>query len=397
MNELRNKSTRLAGNITLRFSRSLSKQIDWSNRLIGIIGARGVGKTTLMLQRLKQKYGNSHEALYVSLDDFYFSANSLYQLAFDFRNRGGKCLFVDEVHKYLDWSYDLKNIFHSIPDLNVVFAGSSIIDLLKQDADFCRNAATHNLVGLSFREYLSHINVADISALNLVNLLENHKEIANDLSYRFKPLLHFEKYLRSGYYPSFNDQGELDQSWIEQVLQQTIEIDLNYMEGYDPHNASSMKQLLYIISQNVPFKPNILKLSEKIGIHRNTLVVYLFHLEKAKLIQLLYPSGSIVSILQKPHVIFLNNPNLNYLLSEKEPEMDLLRKTFFMNQVGSVASVKKPQFGDFEVDSQWIFEVGNHKKISRHLKDNPNAYLATDGIEIGTNNIVPLWMFGLLY
>jgi hypothetical protein len=185
--------------------------------------------------------------------------------------------------------------------------------------------------------------------------------------------------------------------WVEPNLQQIIESDLNYIEGYDPHNVSRMKQLLYIISQNVPLKPNILRLSEKIGIHRNTLVVYLFHLEKARLIQLLYPSGSIISILQKPQVILLNNPNLNYLLSEKEPEMDVLRKTFFMNQVGSVASVKKPRFGDFEVDSQWVFEVGDHKKISRHLKENPNAYLASDGIEIGNGNFVPLWLLGLLY
>jgi len=169
------------------------------------------------------------------------------------------------------------------------------------------------------------------------------------------------------------------------------------MEGYDPHNVLRMKQILYTISQSVPFKPNILKLSEKVGIHRNTMVVYLFHLEKARLIQLLYPSGSLVSILQKPHVIFLNNPTLTFLLSEKEPDMDHLRKTFFMNQLGSVAIVKKPRYGDFEIDGQWIFEVGEHKKLSRHLRGNPNAFVATDGIEIGANNIVPLWLFGLLY
>jgi hypothetical protein len=397
MKALWNKSNQLVGEISLGFTRHIIHHIDWNHKLIGIIGPRGVGKTTLLLQQLKRRYGVSNEALYISLDDLCFSNNSLYQIAFDFRNRGGKCLFVDEVHKYTQWSIDMRNIFHNLSDLKIVFAGSSIIDLLKQDSDFCRNAITYSLSGLSFREYLERTNISEVSTVDFETLLKDHKEIATGLSANFKPLLHFENYLKSGYYPCVDEQGTINRLILEQYIKQTIETDLNYMDGYDPRNVNRIKQLLHIIAQGVPLKPNIVKLSERIGIHRNTLVVYLFHLEKARLIQLLYPSGSIISILQKPHYVFLNNANIAYIITEKEPEINSLRKTFFMNQVGAVYSVKSPRYGDFEVDGRWIFDVGEHKKLTKHLKDNPNAYLATDGIEIGSGHTIPLWMFGLLY
>lgn len=397
MNKLRDKSNQVIGSVPMRFSRHLSEKIDWNHRLVGIIGPRGVGKTTLMLQQMVHRFGNSYEALYISLEDFYFSSHSLYQLAYDFRNRGGKCLFVDEVHKQANWSQDLINIFHNIQDLSVVFSGSSVIDMLKQGADFCKNVKTYNLQGLSFREYLKYIGVADLPVFSLEDIINNHRDIALDLSSGFKPLFHFDNYLVNGYYPSTYNQTDNTLQNIEQLLMQAIEVDLNYLEGYDPHNAGNMKQLFYAIAQNAPFKPNILRLSEKVGVHRNTLIVYLFHLEKAGLIQLLYPAGSIISILQKPQSIFLNNSNIHTLLSERELTAGTISKTFFMNQFSHLWSVKKPNNGDFEVDAKWIFEVGTYKKPSKFLVNNPHAFSATDGIEVGSNHTIPLWLFGLLY
>lgn len=373
------------------------EKIDWSWRLVGILGARGAGKTTLLLQYLKRNIGIGNEAMYASLDDIYFSGHTLYNLAQEFSNKGGKYLFIDEVHKYPSWSAELKNIYDSIPDLNVVFTGSSIIDLLKQDTDLSRRAITYELNGLSFREYLALNKTATLQAIDLGTILHHHSEISLELSSQFKPLLHFNNYLKHGYYPFFIESEKLYQLRLEQVLQLTMENDLAFIDGYDPRNAFKIKQLLYIIAENVPFKPNLVRISEKIGIHRNTLINYLFYLEKARIINLLYPSGISVSILQKPEKIFLNNPNLAWLLSEQTPNKGSLRETFFFNQISAAHIVKAPKAGDFEVDNQWIFEIGGEKKTAKQIHQIPNGYIVSDDIEIGAYQKIPLWLFGMLY
>ena len=397
MESLKAKSNFLITRTPLDFSRYLMGKIDWSWRLVGILGARGAGKTTLLLQYLKRNIGIGNEAMYASLDDIYFSGHTLYNLAQEFSNKGGKYLFIDEVHKYPSWSAELKNIYDSIPDLNVVFTGSSIIDLLKQDTDLSRRAITYELNGLSFREYLALNKSATIQAIDLGTILHHHSEISLELSSQFKPLLHFNNYLKHGYYPFFIESEELYQRRLEQVLQLTMENDLAFIDGYDPRNAFKIKQLLYIIAENVPFKPNLVRISEKIGIHRNTLINYLFYLEKAKIINLLYPSGISVSILQKPEKIFLNNPNLAWLLSEQTPNKGSLRETFFFNQISAAHIVKAPKAGDFEVDNQWIFEIGGEKKTAKQIHQIPNGYIVSDDIETGAYQKIPLWLFGLLY
>lgn len=397
MESLKAKSNFLITRTPLDFSRYLMEKIDWSWRLVGILGARGAGKTTLLLQYLKRNIGIGNEAMYASLDDIYFSGHTLYNLAQEFSNKGGKYLFIDEVHKYPSWSAELKNIYDSIPDLNVVFTGSSIIDLLKQDTDLSRRAITYELNGLSFREYLALNKTATIKAIDLRTILHHHSEISLELSSQFKPLLHFNNYLKHGYYPFFIESEELYQRRLEQVLQLTMENDLAFIDGYDPRNAFKIKQLLYIIAENVPFKPNLVRISEKIGIHRNTLINYLFYLEKAKIINLLYPSGISVSILQKPEKIFLNNPNLAWLLSEQTPNKGSLRETFFFNQISAAHIVKAPKAGDFEVDNQWIFEIGGEKKTTKQIHQIPNGYIVSDDIETGAYQKIPLWLFGLLY
>ncbi len=397
MESLKAKSNFLVTRTPLDFSRYLMEKIDWSWRLVGILGARGAGKTTLLLQYLKRNIGIGNEAMYASLDDIYFSGHTLYNLAQEFSNKGGKYLFIDEVHKYPSWSAELKNIYDSIPDLNVVFTGSSIIDLLKQDTDLSRRAITYELNGLSFREYLALNKTATIQAIDLRTILHHHSEISLELSSQFKPLLHFNNYLKHGYYPFFIESEELYQRRLEQVLQLTMENDLAFIDGYDPRNAFKIKQLLYIIAENVPFKPNLVRISEKIGIHRNTLINYLFYLEKAKIINLLYPSGISVSILQKPEKIFLNNPNLAWLLSEQTPNKGSLRETFFFNQISAAHIVKAPKAGDFEVDNQWIFEIGGEKKTAKQIHQIPNGYIVSDDIETGAYQKIPLWLFGLLY
>ncbi len=397
MNNLKKKSTALANSVPIHFQRDIVKRINWKHRLIGIIGSRGVGKTTLLLQRVKLAHNLGSESIFVSLDDLYFSEHSLFQFAQDFRNRGGSWLYIDDVHKYANWSYEMKRVYNELPDLHVVFAGASVIDLLKQDSEFCRNVVTYNMFGMSFREYLCFRGVSEISPFTLEYLLENHNTIATELAKQFKPLFYLEGYLWDGFYPSLNLNDNEKQRWIEATAMQILESDISHMEGYDPRKLSKLKQLLFIVAQELPHKPNIVKLSERVGIHRNTLVAYFFHLEKAKLLQLLYPSGSIISIMQKPQRVFLGNTALTHVLSEKEPDPEVTNQTFFMSQLAALHSVRKPKQGQFEVDGRWVFDLSATRRITKTIRSNPNGYVATDGLEVGNGKIIPLWMFGLLY
>jgi predicted AAA+ superfamily ATPase len=329
MENLKIKSNQLITTVSTKFVRYLYEQIDWRWKLNGIIGARGTGKTTLLLQQLKKNHGTSFEAIYISLDDLYFTAHSLLEFVEQFRNKGGRYLYIDEVHKYKNWAIEIKNIYDTYPNINIVFTGSSIIDILKQNVDLSRRAVIYYLHGLSFREYLSFLGIGEIKAIALSDILKNHTTIASEIIAKLNPLQYFVDYLKWGYYPFFIENKKLYFRRLEQTLNQIIESDLNFIEGYDTKNTQKIKQLLYILSTNVPFKPNIVKLSEKTGIHRNTLVSYIHYLEKAQIINAVYPAGISISILQKPEKIYLNNTNLSYLLAEETPNQGNLRKHFF--------------------------------------------------------------------
>ena len=307
-------------------------KINWQDRLIGLMGARGTGKTTLILQQAKTRNLGENEVLYLTMDDIYFAENNLLDVVAAFRSKDGKFLLVDEVHKYPNWAREIKNAYDFYPDLKIVFTGSSIIDMLRQDVDLSRRAVRYFLPGLSFREYLQFTGLANLPVLTLNTLLENHTSISQDISATLKPLLHFNNYLKYGYYPFFTENIQTYPLRLQQIVNMSVENDLQFIEGFDPHNTRKIFQLLSILSMNVPFKPNISQLSEKIGISRNTLLQYLHYLEKAKLINMLSASGKSVSILQKPDKLYLENTNLQYAIEPTRTDKGTLRESFFLNQ-----------------------------------------------------------------
>ena len=398
MDKLASKSNILIQDQGLEFIRSLSHKIDWNNRLIGILGARGTGKTTLLLQHLKQQYGVGTEAIYLSMDDIYFTQNRLTDFAETFRSQGGKTLFLDEVHRYPDWAREIKNIYDFYKDLRIVFTGSSIMDMIRQNTDLSRRAVQYDLPGLSYREFLQLSGIISLSPIPFNDLLANHVRIAADISSKIKPLQHFGNYLSYGYYPFFLEDQRTYGIRLEQVVRLIIESDLQFIEGLDPQKTRKIFQLLYILATNVPFKPNITKLSEKTGIHRNTIVEYLHYLEKARLINSLSAAGKSISTLQKPDKIFLENTNLHYTLAPGKVDKGALRESFFLNQLNNAGHFAAlPAQGDFLIDEKFTFEIGGKAKSSEQILQIKDAWIAADDIEIGAYNKVPLWLFGLLY
>ena len=398
MENLKIKSNLIVQQQTMDIVRPLSTNIDWSNRLISILGARGTGKTTLILQHIKATYGLSNEAMYITMDDIYFSDNQLSDFANLFRQSGGKILFIDEVHKYPNWAREIKNIYDFYKDLKIVFTGSSIINIERQNADLSRRAVQYELTGLSYREFLSFIGVANIDVISIDNLLENHVQIANELISKFKPLQYFHEYLKHGYYPFFLENLNTYHLRLEKVVRLIIEEDLQFIAGFNPHHSRKIYQLLYILSTNVPFKPNITNLSEKTGISRNMVVEYLYYLNNAKLINSLSAAGKSIGTLQKPDKIFLENTNLSFALSPNNTEKGSLREAFFMNQIkNSAYEISLPLKGDFFVDDKFTFEIGGKGKSTKQLMGVEHAYFAVDDMEAGIGNKIPLWMFGLLY
>ncbi|RDC56078.1 AAA family ATPase [Pedobacter chinensis] len=378
--------------------RPLIKKIDWNDRLIGILGARGTGKTTLMLQRIKLEYGLSSNALYITMDDIYFTVHSLIDFAVEFRQNGGKILFIDEVHKYPDWAKEIKNIYDFYKDLKIVFTGSSIIDISRQNADLSRRAVQYELTGLSYREFLNFRGVINLGAISLADILNNHVEIANSIIGNFKPLQYFNDYLKHGYYPFFIENINTYHLRLEKVVRLIIEEDLQFIAGFNPHHSRKIYQLMYILSTNVPFKPNITNLSEKTGINRNMIIEYLHYLDNARLINSLTAAGKSISTLQKPDKIFLENTNLLFAISPNNTDKGALREAFFMNQLKNVGhSINLPLRGDFFVDDQLTFEIGGKGKSKKQLNGIENSFFAMDDMEAGIDNKIPLWMFGLLY
>ncbi|MDP2423383.1 MAG: AAA family ATPase [Bacteroidales bacterium] len=332
MLELLSSSELLIQRVPMGFKRHLAYSIDWNNRLIGIKGARGTGKTTLLLQWLHEKKLPVSKAAYFSLDDLYFLSNTLVDTAQTFYQQGGQILALDEVHKYPLWAREIKIIYDRFADLQIVFTGSSIIDIARQEADLSRRAMMYELHGLSYREYLVMHGIIALNALPLERILNTDEPIRHLFAAQFRPLAHFNDYLQFGYYPfSMEDKAGYHQR-LQQMVRLIVEYDMAEIKGFDIRNAKKMLQLLYIIAQQVPFKPNLLKLSEKSGIHRNSIGNYLYFLEEARLIRLLHPSGISVAILQKPEKIFINNTNLMFAMTLGSPILGTLRETFIYRQ-----------------------------------------------------------------
>jgi predicted AAA+ superfamily ATPase len=378
--------------------RYLYPKIRWQNRLIAITGARGTGKTTMILQHIKKQFGNApQEALYVSLDNIWFSNNRLIDLANDFDTMGGKYLFLDEVHKYGNWSQEIKNIYDSLPGLNVVFTGSSMLEIYKGDADLSRRAVHYTLNGLSFREFLLLEKGIDFPVWTLNDLLENHIAIASQINEKIKPIPFFQQYLIAGFYPYYKEDSEIYAERLRHTVNVILETDLPAVENIEIHTIKKIKQLLYIIAQRVPFVPNIKGLSETMEISRKSLLNYLLFLEKAQLVALLQQDGSGIRTLAKPEKIYLNNTNLAYALESEKPDIGNIRETFFYNQLRVISSVSCSNRADFTVDNKYVFEVGGKNKGHEQIVGLENAYLALDNLEYGFKNKIPLWLFGFLY
>lgn len=389
-------STKAVERVDVKNIRSQIAWLEQSDRLIGIRGSRGVGKTTLLLQYAKTKL-KQDSFLYVSLDNLYFTENKLVTLADSFVKNGGEYLLIDEVHHYPNWSIELKNIYDSHPELKVIYTGSSLLHLIKGRADLSRRSVSYTLPGLSLREYINFSQNINFPAYSLTDILKNHVEISKSIWTRVKPNKYFNDYIEHGYYPFFLEGKENYHKKLNEIVLQILEADLPFLTGISYTHINKLKQLLYIISESVPFKPNVEKLSERIGISRNTLKEYLHYMSDALLINLLYSDSKGISRLTKPEKIYLHNPNLMVSLLSDARNIGTLRETFFYNQLSVNHKVNYSAEVDLIVDNHYIFEIGGKNKTQKQIKGINDSYLAIDGIESGYQNEIPLWLFGFLY
>lgn len=397
MDSLIKKHINLLTQTELGFERYLLDTLPWEQRLLGVKGGRGVGKTTLFLQYIKKQYGVSNKALYVSLDDLYFTEHLLSDVVENFVNKGGAHLFVDEVHKYPNWSIELKNIYDNYPQLKVAFTGSSLLEILNARADLSRRALVFELQGLSFREYLKFRHQIDFPALQLEELLENHTQIAINMNTNFKPLAFFETYLQVGYYPFFEENSIFYYKQLQEIINMILEIELPLLRKTEVSMLFKIKQLLYIISQSVPFKPNVTALANKIQVTRKTVMDILVYLSDAGILNLVYKDQFGVSALQKPEKIYLENTNFIYALGNENPNVGNIRETFFLNQLQQQHRISYPERADFVVNEKYTFEIGGKNKDQSQIQGLKNAFVVQDQIAFGVENTIPLWLFGMLY
>jgi len=369
--------------------RYLHPKINWENRIVAILGARGVGKTTLLLQQIKLNYDIT-KALYVSADDFYFSTNTLYDLAYQFQLNGGENLFIDEIHKYPNWSKEIKMMYDNLPKLKIVFTGSSILDLYKGTDDLSRRVITYHLQGLSFREYLNLSLGMSLKSYSLEEILQNKVELKG---VEF-PLMHFKNYLKQGYYPFFNEPDYTQK--LNNILNMTIETDIPMYARMNVSTAYKLKLLLSIIAKSVPFKPNFTKISELVDVHRNQIVDFLYYFEKAGISMQLRDKSEGLRMLGKTDKIYLDNPNLMYAIGLTATDLGNVRETFFLNQMSLEHTVTSHFSADFQIDEA-IFEVGGKSKTKKQIFDLKNAFIVKDDIEYGFMNTIPLWHFGMSY
>jgi len=398
MEALINKFRRLINSHQTTFTRGLSQQINWNARGICIEGARGTGKSTLMLQHIKAHLP-IEKSLYVSLDDLYFRQNNLPDVAEQFYELGGRNLFLDEVHKYDDWQTAVKNIYDFFPEMKLVLSGSSILALQKSRADLSRRILHYHLPELSLREFIALRSGLELPAYSLTDVLTMHGEISLQLQEQLvSPLKYMKEYFSYGAYP-FILEGEADYFMkINQLINVIIDYDLPEARALEIATLAKLKKLLYVISTSVPFQPNITKLAEQVDTTRTRLLEMLHILEQSQLIHNLRSAAHGISLMNKPEKIFLHNNSLIAALAEGKPETGNMRETFFLSQVGnSGAIVTYPKEGDFLVNGKYLFEVGGKKKSQKQIKAHDDAFVVADDLEHGFGNKIPLWLFGFLY
>lgn len=386
------ESFRIALDLTpMGYIRSFHDKINWNNRLIGILGQKGVGKSTLLLQHIK-KYDNLEETLYVQADDFYFSGHTMFELAFDFFKRGGKRIYIDEIHKYKGWSTEIKMIYDKLPLMHVVYSGSSLLALRKGGmADLSRRTIEYTMPGLSFREYLNIVNKWNLKPATLEEILKGRVDFPYG---EHRPLKYYEEYRKKGVYPFFmEDDFHLR---LKQAINETIEHDIpNYAE-IPVTSAGKLKKLMYVLANRVPFKPNYSKLANELEIGRNQLPTYLEYLTTSQLFTVLMEKGTGDTILQKVEKLYLNNSNIAYAISDEKPSEGTMRETLFLMWMKEAYKITSSKISDFEIDGI-TFEVGGKNKKGKQVKEAEIAYLVKDNIEYAFGNSIPIWMFGFVY
>lgn len=394
MQELINYHNNVLKQVDNRFYRFIYDIIDWDQRMIGVKGPRGTGKTTMMLQKIKFGLMAPNEVLYLNIEHPWFYTNTLFDTVTNFYINGGRYIFVDEVHKYENWSRELKVIYDGFPSLKIVFSASSALDIYHGESDLSRRAITYELPGLSFREYLQFFHNISLKKLNLEEILYNHIQISTDLSSQISIIPLFKRYLKTGYLPIFKGlKPELARITLQNIINTTINVDLQPIANLPPQSVNKLKRVLGMIAEITPYEPNISTLAAKLNISRNTVLSFLSLLEKANILNFLIRNAYGISALQKPDKIYLENPNLNYALSFN-PNIGTVRETFFMNQLKNATNrILMPKKHDFLINESIIFEVGGtNKKV-----ENTDVFIAMDDIETGYANTIPLWLFGLLY
>lgn len=382
--------------VSLRFKRYLYSQIHWNARIIGIKGARGVGKTTMLLQHILENYSDIDKTLYASLDDLWFSTHSLIDLV-DWADRHGiNRLYLDEVHRYENWSQTLKNIYDNYPDMGIIYTSSSILIMDNAQTDLSRRQTIYTLLGLSFREFLAFEEVLDVAPFSVEELLENHVQKAMQIVQKVKVAPLFEDYLEHGYYPFYKEMPEDFLGRLRVAVSTVLDNDLPAVEKVSFETIQKVRKLLMIISERVPFEPNMSELWKQLATNNDLGLRMLYALDKAHILTLLISKAKNYKNLYKPDKIFLNNTNLMHALCPRVDKGNE-RETFFVSQMQASQDVKHAKHGDFIVADKYVFEVGGKNKTFAQIADVPNGYLAVDDTEVGHGSRIPLWMFGLTY
>lgn len=382
--------------VDLRFKRYLYSQINWKARIISIKGARGTGKTTMLLQHILENYEDIDQTLYASLDNLWFATHSLMELV-DWADRHGiSRLYLDEVHRYELWSQSLKNIYDDYPDMSIVYTSSSLLVLDNATVDMSRRQTPYTLYGLSFREYLELEGIFKTEAISLDDVLMHHVKKAMNIVGRIKVAPLFEAYLAHGYYPFYRESLEDFPSRLRETVTVVIDSDLPAVENVTYETLQKTKKLLMIISEHVPFEPTMSELWRQLSTDNESGLKMLYALDKAQVLALLTAKANNYKSLSKPDKIFLSNPNLMHVLCPKVDKGNE-RETFFISQLRVLHDVRYPKQGDFLIDKKFLFEVGGKNKTFEQIADVPNSYLAVDDTEVGSGCRIPLWMFGFLY